>query len=58
MATPIKATPTLTGKDARNFLRQLEENKRKGPDPERLEQIRKDTELFKKIFIFKEKEEE
>ena len=39
MATPIKDTPVLTGKDARKFEKMIQENESKRISPESYEQI-------------------
>jgi len=40
MATPIKDTPVLTGKDARRFEAWMKENEGKKVSPEELERMR------------------
>lgn len=50
MAKPIKITPTLKGKDAVRFLKQIEENKSNPKDNARLEQIRKDASILNSLF--------
>jgi hypothetical protein len=46
MANYIKPTPTLTGKDAIVFLKQLEENQKKPFPKERLEEMKRNVRLF------------
>lgn len=50
MAKPIKITPTLKGKDAARFLKQIEANKSTPKDNARLEQIRKDASILNSLF--------
>jgi len=50
MATPIKPTPILTGKDARRFEKAME-NVRK-ISPTKREEMRKSYEWFKSIATF------
>lgn len=50
MAKPIKITPTLKGKDAARFLKQIEENKSAPKDKAKLEEIRKDAYILNSIF--------
>ncbi len=49
MAKPIKPTPTLTGKDAIAFLKQLRENQKKPFPKERLEEIFRNAQTLKKM---------
>jgi hypothetical protein len=46
MAKPIKATPILTGKEALEFLKQIEENKNKKVSKEELDRIMETSKLF------------
>lgn len=46
MANYINPTPTLTGKDAIVFLKQLEENQKKPFPKERLEEMKRNVRLF------------
>ena len=46
MALPIKETPILIGKDARNFDKWLEENKNKKASPEVHQRIKKSAAKF------------
>jgi hypothetical protein len=50
MATPIKPTPILIGKDAIRFLKAMEENQNKKAPKEELERIKKTYEKFQSIF--------
>ncbi len=49
MAKPIKPTPTLTGKDAIAFLKQLRENQKKPFPKERLEEMKRNVRLFNSL---------
>ena len=51
MPKPIELTPTLRGKDAERFLREMENVK--PVSKEELEQVKKDYEYFKSIATFK-----
>lgn len=50
MAKPIQSTPVLKGKDAVNFLRQIEENKNKKADKSLLEDIRNSAKKLQDIY--------
>lgn len=49
MAKPIKSTPTLYGKDAERFLKQMKENMCKKATSEQLAEIKKGAEAMKAI---------
>jgi len=50
MATPIKPTPILTGRDARRFEKAMENVQK--ISPKRREEMRKSYEWFKSIATF------
>lgn len=51
MAKPIKNTPVLTGKDAVNFLNNLEQNKSKKVDKAYLLSIRENAKKLQSILV-------
>jgi hypothetical protein len=53
MATPIKDTPVLTGKDARNFEAWMKENEGKKVSPEEIEKSRA---VFQRVTIIDKRE--
>jgi hypothetical protein len=55
MARPIRETPVLRGKEAKEFLRQMEENKNKKTTPEELARIKESAEKLISISDFEEK---
>jgi len=54
MAKPIRATPTLTGQDAVNFLTQMKKRESASPtkaDKEMIALIKENRKHFSKLFI-------
>jgi hypothetical protein len=49
MATPIKDTPVLTGKDARNFEAWMKENEGKKVSPEAYQRIKAAAKKFRLV---------
>lgn len=49
MATPIKDTPVLTGKDAKRFWLEMEKSKNKKVKQEELDRMRESFSKFKLI---------
>lgn len=50
MAIPIKPTPVLKGKDAREFSKQIEETSKKSISKSELERLDRSYQKFKTLF--------
>lgn len=50
MATPIAPTPELTGKAAKDFLKEMAENRK--ATPEEIERVKKGAERIRKMIHF------